>query len=93
MKPGESPYTLLTDTVTVNDAGLVGDVINENNRIVFTLEIYPLKDSTVRIKINEKNPIKPRFEDPYALVKDIHGERYIIFHFYLHIFVYICYYF
>lgn len=76
VKPGESPYALLTNTVTVNDAGLVGDVINENNRIVFTLEIYPLKDSTVRIKINEKNPIKPRFEDPYALVKDIHGESF-----------------
>lgn len=78
IKPGESPYLLLTDTVIVTEEGIFGDVLNEINRVFFTLEIYPLKDNTLRLKINEKNPIKQRFEEPYALTGDGQSETFAV---------------
>lgn len=68
IKPGESPYIILTDTLTKTDEGVFVDVLNEKNRVFFTLGLYPLKDNTLRIKFNEKNPIYARFEEPYALI-------------------------
>ena len=75
VRPGESPYVLLSSTLSVTDEGVFGDLLNEKTRVFFTLELYPLKDATLRIKINEKNPIKQRFEEPYALVGGSQTEQ------------------
>ncbi|XP_066973212.1 neutral alpha-glucosidase AB isoform X2 [Macrobrachium rosenbergii] len=76
LKPGESPYNFQIDSMKVSDAGVVGDVVNEKNKGLFVLELYPIKDSTIRIKINEKNPIKPRFEEPFAVVGSLSPEKF-----------------
>lgn len=68
VKPGQSPYVILENTLSVTEEGATVDLLNERTRVYFTLEIYPLKDATLRLKINEKNPIRQRFEEPYALV-------------------------
>ncbi|KAK3885252.1 hypothetical protein Pcinc_010526 [Petrolisthes cinctipes] len=68
VKPGESPYVILENTLSVTEEGVSVDLLNERTRVYFTLELYPLKDATLRLKINEKNPIRQRFEEPYALV-------------------------
>ncbi|KAK7082723.1 hypothetical protein SK128_025164, partial [Halocaridina rubra] len=77
-KPGESPYSLLVDTVTVSETGIVGDILNEKNKVIFTLEVYPLEDHTLRVKINEKNPIRQRFEEPYAIIAGLHTEKFTV---------------
>lgn len=75
MRPGESPYVLLDTTLTTTEEGVFVDLLNEKTRVFFTLELYPLKDATLRMKINEKNPIKQRFEEPYALIGGSQTEQ------------------
>lgn len=63
--PGfESPYALVKDTIRLDDDSHVyADIINTENDILFTLDLHILEDNTSRVRINEKQPIKPRYED------------------------------
>ncbi|XP_050734554.1 neutral alpha-glucosidase AB-like [Eriocheir sinensis] len=76
VRPGESPYVLLLPTLTTTEEGVFADLLNERTRVFFTLELYPLKDATLRMKINEKNPIKQRFEEPYGLIGGSQTEQF-----------------
>lgn len=75
LQPGISRYDVLIDTLKESEIGLSVDVFNNENSVVFTLELFPLEDSTFRIKFNEKTPLFPRFEEPYALLPDIKSAR------------------
>ncbi|XP_076065923.1 glucosidase 2 subunit alpha isoform X2 [Oratosquilla oratoria] len=76
LKGGESPYSLLLNSVQVSDSRVYSEVINIHNNVMFTLEMIPMKDSIIRFKINEKNPIRTRYEDPYALLDNLEGEKF-----------------
>ena len=70
MVPNTSPYTALLDTLTQSPtAGVSIDVQNEQNNVVFILHLVPLKDAMLRVLMEEKAPIHPRFKEPYAVLE------------------------
>lgn len=67
VEPGKSPYQLLIDTAVVNDYSVTADIFNKDTGVLYVLQLSALKDSTFRLRINEKNPLHPRYEPEYAL--------------------------
>lgn len=53
------------------------DIINKRNDVLLTVEIYSLVDNTFRVKINEKNPIKQRYEVEGSLAKEPELKRWV----------------
>lgn len=58
-----SPYTLVKDSITTSSNKIHADILNTETNIYLTLDVHILKDNTARVRINEKSPIKPRYED------------------------------
>ncbi|KAI8988495.1 glycosyl hydrolases family 31-domain-containing protein [Mycotypha africana] len=60
-----SPYILVTDSINFSNDNnrLRADIKNTDTNILLTLDLDILKDSTARVRINEKSPIKPRYDD------------------------------
>lgn len=48
---------------------------NKDNGKLFKLEIYMLLDNTIRLKINELNPLKPRYEVKDVVVKELQSDK------------------
>jgi alpha 1,3-glucosidase len=42
--------------------------VNLENDVLFKLELFFLRDNTFRLKLNELNPLKKRYEVEHALV-------------------------
>ncbi|XP_076130945.1 neutral alpha-glucosidase AB-like isoform X1 [Alosa pseudoharengus] len=70
VKPGQSPYRALLETLELSDTRLTLQLINDNNKVRLLLELYRLQGNMTRVKINELKPLKPRYEVPDVLVKD-----------------------
>ncbi|KAI8095334.1 glycosyl hydrolases family 31-domain-containing protein [Thamnidium elegans] len=58
-----SPYLLLKDTISLSSSSVHADIKNTDTNILLTLDLQLLKDNTARIRINEKEPIKPRYDE------------------------------
>ncbi|KAI7856514.1 glycosyl hydrolases family 31-domain-containing protein [Circinella umbellata] len=58
----QSPYTLITDSVRTEKSHIYADVKNTESDILLTLDVYLLQDNTARVRVNEKQPIKPRYD-------------------------------
>jgi mannosyl-oligosaccharide alpha-1,3-glucosidase len=67
-----SPYTLVKDTINIEDGVISGELINSENKVPFIFEIHLLINNVVRIRINEKDPLKPRYDGVkyWSLVQD-----------------------
>ena len=74
MQPGASAYSVLLNTISTTDKGVIAQIVNEHNNVHFLFELHPIKNNIIRIKINEKDPIYPRFEDPFALTSTPESE-------------------
>ncbi|KAK7141175.1 hypothetical protein R3I93_015359 [Phoxinus phoxinus] len=70
LKPGQSPYRALLDTLELSDSRLTLQLINDNNKVHLLLELYRLQGNMTRVKINELKPLKPRFEVPDVLIAE-----------------------
>ncbi|XP_016307414.1 neutral alpha-glucosidase AB-like isoform X3 [Sinocyclocheilus anshuiensis] len=70
LKPGQSPYRALLDTLELSDSRLTLQLINDNNKVRLLLELYRLQGNMTRVKINELKPLKPRYEVPDVLISD-----------------------
>ncbi|XP_051976059.1 neutral alpha-glucosidase AB isoform X4 [Xyrauchen texanus] len=70
LKPGQSPYRALLDTLELSNSRLTLQLINNNNKVRLLLELYRLQGNMTRVKINELKPLKPRFEVPDVLITD-----------------------
>ncbi|KAI7861897.1 glycosyl hydrolases family 31-domain-containing protein [Spinellus fusiger] len=58
----KSPYVLLKDSIQLGKDNLYAEVENTGTQVLLTLDISLLQDNTARVRINEKAPIKPRYE-------------------------------
>ncbi|KAI8997781.1 glycosyl hydrolases family 31-domain-containing protein [Pilobolus umbonatus] len=58
-----SPYILLQDSVVLAKSRLYADIKNTETDIILTLDLSILKDNTARVRVNEKAPIQPRYDD------------------------------
>ncbi|CAG8500942.1 27070_t:CDS:2, partial [Racocetra persica] len=67
-----SPYSVIKDSIVIKDGIISGCLINSENKSEFIFELHILEVGAVRIRINEKNSLKPRYDKvkDWALVKD-----------------------
>uniref|UniRef100_A0A8C7H374 Glucosidase II alpha subunit n=1 Tax=Oncorhynchus kisutch TaxID=8019 RepID=A0A8C7H374_ONCKI len=70
LKPGQSPYRALLETLELTNTKLTLQLINDNNKVRLLLELYRLQGNMTRVKINELKPLKPRFEVPDVLINN-----------------------
>ncbi|KAJ4946512.1 hypothetical protein JOQ06_024178 [Pogonophryne albipinna] len=70
LKPGESPYRALLETMELTNTRLTLQLINDNNKVRLLLELYRLQGNMTRVKINELKPLKPRYEVPDVLIRE-----------------------
>ncbi|XP_056295020.1 neutral alpha-glucosidase AB isoform X1 [Pseudoliparis swirei] len=70
LKPGESPYRALLETMELTGTRLTLQLINDNNKVRLLLELYRLQGNITRVKINELKPLKPRYEVPDVLIRE-----------------------
>ncbi|KAL4238130.1 hypothetical protein ACF0H5_002842 [Mactra antiquata] len=65
MQPGSSPYVVLMDSIKIFESSTVElQILNTKNNVRLLLQVSALKDNTARVKINELDPIKKRYEIP-----------------------------
>ncbi|XP_060557069.1 neutral alpha-glucosidase AB-like isoform X2 [Ruditapes philippinarum] len=64
MQPGSSPYVVLMDTLKVMGTSVEVQLVNRKNNIRLLLQVSAVKDNSARVKINEMDPIKKRYEIP-----------------------------
>lgn len=62
MEKGNSPYQLLLDTLDVQKDHLQVDLLNRKNNVKFILKLSGIKDNIFRLRVTEKEPLKPRYE-------------------------------
>ncbi|XP_054648426.1 neutral alpha-glucosidase AB isoform X2 [Dunckerocampus dactyliophorus] len=70
LKPGESPYRALLETMELTNTRLTLQLKNDKNKVRLLLELYRLQGNITRVKINELKPLKPRYEVPDVLVRE-----------------------
>ncbi|XP_053304771.1 neutral alpha-glucosidase AB isoform X2 [Spea bombifrons] len=68
LEPGSSPYKALLGSAKVSEDKLEVQLIDDKNEASLLLEVFGLNGNMTRIKINEINPLKPRYEVPDVLV-------------------------
>ena len=66
--PRTSPYVAIPDSIEIRSNSILIDVRNTRNDVVFVVEFNAIEDSTSRLRIREKNPLRPRYEVDGALV-------------------------
>lgn len=75
LTPGQSPYVVVADSVTIGDTGCEMDILNTGNNVLLRAEVSTLEDSMFRLKIKEKSPLRQRYEVEGALASDPKLER------------------
>ncbi|XP_078516731.1 neutral alpha-glucosidase AB isoform X1 [Lissotriton helveticus] len=70
LKHGSSVYRALLDSLDVTESRASLQLMNEANKIPLLLEVYSLKGNMTRFRINELNPLRPRYEVPDVLIDD-----------------------
>eukprot|EP00794_Sanderia_malayensis_P019892 gene19892-21835_t len=70
VQEGNSPFAVLPDQVVFDKDSFRANVINSKTNVTLVLTIEALQKNTARIRINELNPIRPRYECKDSLVKE-----------------------
>uniref|UniRef100_H9GMA9 Glycoside hydrolase family 31 N-terminal domain-containing protein n=1 Tax=Anolis carolinensis TaxID=28377 RepID=H9GMA9_ANOCA len=70
VKARSSPYRALLESLQLSQDSMKIQLINEVNKVPLLLELYGLKGNITRIRINELNALKPRYEVPDVLIQD-----------------------
>ncbi|XP_016000387.2 neutral alpha-glucosidase C isoform X1 [Rousettus aegyptiacus] len=63
----KSTYQALLDSVTIGKDSTNFQIINEATKVPLLTEVYGIEGNIFRLKINEKIPLKPRYEVPDVL--------------------------
>ncbi|CAM0137680.1 glucosidase II [Umbelopsis sp. WA50703] len=68
----QSPYTLVKESIRFSNNFLTADVKNTETNNVLILELQVLADNTVRVRMDEKSPLRQRYQDhaQFTLVDD-----------------------
>ncbi|KAK9409746.1 neutral alpha-glucosidase C [Crotalus adamanteus] len=70
LSPGKSPYQALLQTVELSNGNVKFQIFNEESKVTLSVEMYEIEGNIFRLKINEVNPLKPRYEVPDVLIKE-----------------------
>ena len=66
---------MIPETVILSDSSVTMDLVNKQNDVWFTTKIQALQANTARIQINEKSPLRPRYEAQGVLVGEPNPEK------------------
>ncbi|KAJ1103969.1 hypothetical protein NDU88_001385 [Pleurodeles waltl] len=69
LSPGKSLYRALLDTLTLHEESVRLQIIHEATKVPLMVEISGIENNTLRIKINEVSPPKPRYEVPDVILQ------------------------
>ncbi len=75
LKPQGPQYMAKFETVKIENGHLSVQVLNTKNSILFTMDLYLLKDNRFRFKFNEVNPLKPRYEVKDVIIDSLEQEK------------------
>ena len=70
IQPGESPYSVVNDSIVLSDSSIDCNVLNKRRNVLLSLKLQTLKKYSVRFTIKEANPLKPRYEVKDVLVQE-----------------------
>ena len=70
IQPGESPYSIVKDSIAFTESSIDVNILNKKTNILLNLKLQTLEKNTVRFRINEGNPIRPRYEVKDVLTQD-----------------------
>ena len=70
IQPGESPYSVVKDSLVLTDSSLDVNILNKKSNVLLGLKLQTLEKNTVRFRINERNPIRPRYEVKDVLIQE-----------------------
>lgn len=76
--PGNSPYHGLLDTIELSDCRAKLHLLNEENKVTLFMELFVLQNNVIRIKVNELNPLKPRYEVPDVIINELPSQSLIM---------------
>ena len=74
-KPQTPHYTVKHETIQIEAGHLSTHVLNTQNSLLFTLDLYLLTDNRFRFRFNELNPLKPRFEVQDVILDSLEQEK------------------
>lgn len=66
---------MVVESLSVGADSASFDVLNRENGVYFTIELTSVRGNTARIRMREKNPIRPRYEVEGSLVGEPEKER------------------
>ena len=70
IQPGQSPYSVVKDSIVFTDSSFDVNILNKKSSVLLSLKLQTLEKNTVRFRINELNPIRPRYEVNDVLIKE-----------------------
>ncbi|XP_076800841.1 neutral alpha-glucosidase AB-like isoform X2 [Clavelina lepadiformis] len=77
-KPETSPYAANFDSLRTPKEGQVSiDILNTKNNQPFVLDFYALEDGMFNVKINEANPLHPRYIVPDTIL-DVNSQKFVV---------------
>ncbi|XP_004623565.1 neutral alpha-glucosidase C [Octodon degus] len=68
-------YRALLDSVTTDRESTSFQIINEATKLPLLAEVYGIERNILRLKINEKTPLKPRYEVSDVLISKLNTVR------------------
>jgi len=75
-KPEFPEFTADFNSVKIENGHLSTLCQNTKSSVVFTLDIYSLKDNRFRFRFNELNPLKVRYEVRDVIIDNLDQEKY-----------------
>src|SRR5438105_4215796 len=74
-----STYVVNFDSLEIENGHIHSLVTNQQNSVLFTLDLYLLKDSRFRFRFNELKPLRKRFEVENVIIDDLSQDKYTIY--------------
>jgi hypothetical protein len=62
LQPASSPYHVVAGTVKSSSDKITAEIVNTYNKAQYVMEITTYPDRILRLHINEKSPLKPRYQ-------------------------------
>ncbi|XP_052782433.1 neutral alpha-glucosidase AB-like isoform X2 [Mya arenaria] len=64
LRSDASPYVVLMETMQIQPSRIEVQILNTKNNVRLLMQVTAIKDNTARLKINELNPLRKRYEIP-----------------------------
>ncbi|MBN3312658.1 GANC glucosidase, partial [Atractosteus spatula] len=70
LQHGSSHYRALMDTLVLSERGAQLELVHTDTEVPLLLQVCAIQTGIVRVKINELQPIRPRYEVPDVLIHE-----------------------